>query len=111
MLKKARQATALILILMLLVANLMAELAHHHFAPSAHQANQHLAWQNPSPVPTIKSAQPLCLACLFARENQSICSNRTFFSSLPSFPFAPPTTTQLFAQLQKTPCRNRAPPA
>jgi hypothetical protein len=109
--KKTRKATALILIFLLLAANLMAELAHHHFAPSARQAGKNLTWQNQSPLPKIKSAQLLCLACLFASENQSTGSELTFFSSLPSFPFAPPTTTLLFSQLQKTPCRNRAPPA
>lgn len=110
MMEKARQATALILIVLLLATNFMIEVAHHHFVPSARQPDQNLKWQNPSPLPTTKSVQSLCLACLFARENQSIGSDVAFLSSLPSFPFVTPIAPSLFAQLKNAPCHNRAPP-
>lgn len=110
MMEKARQATALILIVLLLAINFVIEVAHHHFVPSARQSDQNLKWQNPFPLPTTHSVQSLCLACLFARENQSIGSEVAFLSSLPSFPFVTAIAASLFSQPKNSPCHNRAPP-
>lgn len=108
--KKTRRATALILIFLLLAANLMAELAHHHFTAGAEEAVTSRSWQIPSSLPATKSAQSLCLACLFASENQGIRSDVALLSELPSFPFVTPNTPSLFAQRLKISSHNRAPP-